>query len=89
MSAILSTGSRLEQRGQPVLPHFSHNARGALWMIGAAVFFSLNAAVVKELALTGIDSLQTVFVRSALGLAIPLPFVIAARSALRTKQFSI
>jgi drug/metabolite transporter (DMT)-like permease len=58
-------------------------------MIGAAVFFSLNAAVVKELALTGIDSLQTVFVRSALGLAIPLPFVIAARSALRTKQFSI
>jgi drug/metabolite transporter (DMT)-like permease len=58
-------------------------------MIASACIFSVNAAVVKELGATGIDSLQTVFVRSLMGLLVPLPFLIASGMPVRTKQLGI
>src|ERR1051326_3072405 len=67
----------------------SANAGGALWMIAAAVFFSLNAAIVKQLGATGIDSLQTVFARSVMGLLVPLAFVLAARTGVRTRHVAL
>ena len=67
----------------------SRNARGAIWMLGAAALFSLNAAVVKELATTGIGSLQTVFARSVLGLVVLIPFILASGPAVATKSLML
>jgi drug/metabolite transporter (DMT)-like permease len=67
----------------------SRNARGAIWMLGAAALFSLNAAVVKELAATGIGSLQTVFARSVLGLVVLIPFLLASGPAVATKSLML
>ena len=68
---------------------WSDNTQGALWMIASACIFTVNAAVVKQLGATGIDSLQTVFVRSIMGLLVPLPFIILSGTSLRTKQWPI
>ena len=51
------------------------NLQGALWVVGAAVVFTFNAGVVKQLGILGVDSLQTVFARSLVGLCVILPFV--------------
>jgi drug/metabolite transporter (DMT)-like permease len=52
------------------------NLQGALWVVGAAVVFSFNAGVVKQLGILGVDSLQTVFARSVVGFCVILPFVL-------------
>ncbi len=49
--------------------------RGAVWMIAAAAIFTINAAIVRSLGASGIDSFQTVFARSLAGLIIPLPLI--------------
>ena len=67
---------------------WSNNLRGASWMLANAVIFSVNAAVVKQLGATGIDSLQTVFVRSLMGLILPLPFLLYLRAPIRTRQLT-
>jgi len=75
---------------QPTGRNFmSPNARGALWMIAAAVLFAFNAAVVKQLGATGIDSFQTVFVRSVAGLVLPLPFMLWQGASLRTLNLPV
>lgn len=66
------------------------NLRGALWMVAAAIVFTFNAGVVKELGLLGVDSLQTVFARSFVGFCVILPFVlIRGLPAVRTGQVSL
>lgn len=52
------------------------NLQGALWVVGAAVVFSFNAGVVKQLGILGVDSLQTVFARSLVGFCVIVPFVL-------------
>jgi len=64
----------------------SPNVRGALWVIAAAILFTINAAVVKQLGATGIDSFQTVFVRSVAGLLLPLPFFLWQRGILGSRN---
>jgi drug/metabolite transporter (DMT)-like permease len=63
----------------------SPNARGAMWMIAAAAIFTLNAAIVRFLGAVGIDSFQTVFARSVIGLVIPLPFIWYFGVSVRTR----
>jgi drug/metabolite transporter (DMT)-like permease len=63
----------------------SANVRGAMWMITAAGIFTINAAIVKYLGASGIDSFQTVFARSLAGLIIPLPFIWYFGVSVRTK----
>jgi drug/metabolite transporter (DMT)-like permease len=65
------------------------NVRGALWMIAAAILFTINAAVVKQLGATGIDSFQTTFVRSAAGLLLILPFFLWRRGILNSRNIPL
>lgn len=58
-------------------------------MIAGAFIFTINAAVVKQLGASGIDSFQTVFVRSIAGLILPLPFIVWQRGSIHTRNFRI
>jgi drug/metabolite transporter (DMT)-like permease len=51
------------------------NTRGALWMVAAASGFACNAALIKWLTASGVEPLQTVFVRALVGLVVILPFI--------------
>jgi len=60
------------------------NSRGAAWMLVSAVGFSAMAVLVKHLGQT-LDSFQLAFFRSAVGLAVLIPFALhAGPAALRT-----
>ena len=86
---ISATGCPRVTRGILTTFQVSPNLRGALWMIAAAILFTINAAVVKQLGATGIDSFQTVFVRSVAGLLLPLPFILWRRGALRSQNMRV
>lgn len=51
----------------------SDNARGAVWMLGSALCFTLMAALLKLLAQHGFAESQMVFFRAAAGLAVLAP----------------
>ena len=53
----------------------SPNARGAIWMIGASLGFTLNSALVKALGNADFHPFQLAFLRTAIALVALLPFV--------------
>lgn len=62
------------------------NVRGALWMLLAALMFSVTGAMVKTLG-GRLDSFQIAFFRCVFGLLAVLPFLIGARRpSLRTQR---
>lgn len=70
----------------------SPNHRGALWMIGASLGFTVNAALVKELATGGqgaggLDVFQIGFARALFSFALVVPFLLrAGPGALKTRH---
>ncbi len=53
----------------------SPNQRGAVWMLGATIGFTLNGALVKTLAQLDMDAFQISFARAFFALLAILPFV--------------
>ena len=53
----------------------SPNLRGAIWMIGAALGFTINGAMVKALGATGLPTMQLAFARAVFALLAVLPFL--------------
>lgn len=65
----------------------SPNHRGALWMIAASLGFTVNSALVKDLAAEGLDVFQIAFARALFSFALVLPFLLhAGRGALSTRH---
>jgi drug/metabolite transporter (DMT)-like permease len=66
------------------------NARGALWMLAAALLFSLMALLVKALG-RSIDTIEVALFRCLVGLVVLLPFIAAlgGRELLRTRHLRI
>ena len=64
----------------------SPNHRGALWMIGASLGFTINSAFVKTLSAEGLDTIQIAFARALFSsLALAPFFYRAGLGALRSK----
>ena len=75
-------GARLVAAWQQLSP----NSRGALWMIGASLGFTINAAFVKSLAGQGLDTFQIAFARALFSFAALAPFCYrAGLGVLRSK----
>jgi drug/metabolite transporter (DMT)-like permease len=68
----------LQSEGGSRLAALSPNARGALWMLGSALSFTVMAACLKLLAMKHYPESQMVFARCAAGLAAIAPFVLTA-----------
>ena len=65
----------------------SANGRGAVFMLGVAVFFAVNSAIIKTLVAGGLHPFQITFARLAIGLLVILPFVWrAGLGSLRTRH---
>jgi len=65
----------------------SPNHRGALWMIGASLGFTLNSALVKSLLGAGMDVFQVGFARALFSFALVVPFLLrAGPGALKTRH---
>ncbi len=74
------------QRG--ALDKLSPNQRGAIWMMGATIGFTLNGAMVKALAQLGMDAFQISFARAFFALLAILPFVWhERRTVLKTRYW--
>lgn len=58
-------------------------------MVAAATTFTINAALVKKIAASGIDSFQIVFVRSVTAFIILLPIIWLVRAPLLTRNFQL
>jgi drug/metabolite transporter (DMT)-like permease len=58
-------------------------------MVAHTVIFSLNAAVVKQLGLSGITGVQTAFVRSVIGIVIPLAIILLTSRRVRTQHMPL
>ena len=52
----------------------SPNHRGALWMIGASLGFTVNSAFVKSLSAEGLDTFQIAFARAVFSSLVLAPF---------------
>ncbi len=53
----------------------SPNLRGAVWMVGAALGFTVNGALVKALGAMGLPTMQIAFARAFFTLLVVLPFL--------------
>ena len=63
------------------------NRRGAIWMVCAAIGFTLNSALVKAVGVSDMHAFQIAFFRTAIGFLTVLPFVWhAGLGLLRTRH---
>lgn len=63
------------QAQQSPMQRLSPNHRGAVWMMGATIGFTINGALVKTLAQLDMDAFQISFARAFFALLAILPFV--------------
>lgn len=71
---------------QNALGRLSPNHRGAIWMMGATIGFTINGAMVKTLAELDMDAFQISFARAFFALLAILPFVWHERRTLLKSQ---
>jgi drug/metabolite transporter (DMT)-like permease len=65
----------------------SANGRGAVFLLGVAVFFAVNSAIIKAMAAGGLHPFQITLARLAIGFLAILPFVWrAGLGSLRTRH---